>query len=144
MLLAQGSTAEALPFLERGLEMMTPEQRTAMQIKIISARHALQLKPLGNSQNLEQFLRLYVSEDSNERSYFDTHLRRYVATLQALPDGQPGQQLLELGAAFHHVTAALIHCKRYEEVRCTDVWEGEPSSKRVLASSDGKFRDEVT
>ena len=144
MLLAQGRTPEALPFLERGLATMTAEQRTAMQIKIIAARHAVQLKPLGSAQSLEQFLRLYVSSDANERSYFETHIQRFVATLQALPDGQPGQRLLELGTAFHHLTAALIRCKGYEEVRCTDVWEGEPSCKRVLVSSDGKFRDEVT
>src|SRR6266481_716528 len=31
MLLAQGRTSEALPFLERGLATMTAEQRTAMQ-----------------------------------------------------------------------------------------------------------------
>src|SRR5258708_11987828 len=144
MLLAQGRTPEALPFLERGLATMTAEQRTAMQIKIIAARHAVQLKPLGGAQSLEQFLRLYVSSDANERSYFETHIQRFVATLQALPDGQPGQRMLELGTAFHHLTAALIRCKGYEEVRCTDVWEGEPSCKHVLVSSDGKFRDEVT
>jgi GT2 family glycosyltransferase/2-polyprenyl-3-methyl-5-hydroxy-6-metoxy-1,4-benzoquinol methylase/glycosyltransferase involved in cell wall biosynthesis len=144
ILLAQGRATEALPFLERGLAVMTPEQRAAMQIKIIAARHALQLRSFGGQRNFEEFLRLYVSDDTNERSYFETHIRRYVATLEALPAGQPGQRLLELGAAFHHLTAALIHCKGYEEVRCTDVWEGEPSSKRVLASNDGKLRDEVT
>jgi GT2 family glycosyltransferase/glycosyltransferase involved in cell wall biosynthesis/2-polyprenyl-3-methyl-5-hydroxy-6-metoxy-1,4-benzoquinol methylase len=144
MLLAQGRASEALPFLEHGLATMTAEQRTGMQIKIISTRHAAQLKPFGNPQNLEQFLRLYGSEEANERSYFETHLRRYVATLQALPEGQPGQRLLELGAAFHHLTAALMRCKGFEDVRCTDVWEGEPSCMRVLTSRDGKFRDEVT
>ena len=144
MLLGQGRAADALPFLERGLATMTAEQRSAMQIKIISARHAVQLRPFGTAQKLEQFLRLYVSDDANERSYFETHIARYVATLEGLPDGNPGQRLLELGAAFHHLTAALIRCKGYEDVRCTDVWEGEPSCKRVLTSRDGKFRDEVT
>ena len=115
-----------------------------MQIKIIAARHAVQLKSCGGQRNFEEFFRLYVSDDANEGSYFETHIARYVATLEALPDGQPGQRPLELGAAFHHLSAALIHCKGYNEVRCTDVWEGEPSSKRVLASNDGKLRDEVT
>src|SRR5579864_3888371 len=126
ILMAQGRAAEGLAFLEKGLGAMAPEQRAATQLKIMAGRQSGQGKTHDRSQTLEQFLRLYVSEDANERSYFETHIRRYVATLEALPDGQPGARLLELGAAFHHVTAALIHCKGYAEVRCTDVWEGEP------------------
>ncbi len=143
MLMAQGRSVEGLALLERGLGAMTPEQRAATQLKIMAGRQSGQGNLHDRSQTLEQFLRLYVSEDANERSYFETHIKRYFATLEALPDGQSGERLLELGAAFHHLTPALIHCKGYEDVRCTDVWEGEPSSKRVLASSDGKFRDEV-
>jgi len=143
MLMAEGRASEGLSFLERGLGAMTPEQRTATQLKILAGRHSEQGNPHERPQTLEQFLRLYVSEDANERSYFETHIKRYIATLEALPDGQAGQRLLELGAAFHHLTAALIHRKGYGEVRCTDIWEGEPCLKRVLASSDGRFRDEV-
>jgi glycosyltransferase involved in cell wall biosynthesis/2-polyprenyl-3-methyl-5-hydroxy-6-metoxy-1,4-benzoquinol methylase len=143
MLMTQGRASEGLTFLESGLGAMTPEQRAATQLKILAGRRSGQGKAHDRPHTLEQFLRLYVSEDANERSYFETHIKRYIATLEALPEGQPGQRVLELGAAFHHVTAALIHRKRYEEVRCTDVWEGEPSSKRVLASSDGMHRDEV-
>src|SRR5260221_2487349 len=143
MLMAQGRSVEGLALLERGLGAMTPEQRAATQLKIMAGRQSGQGNLHDRSQTLEQFLRLYVSEDANERSYFETHIKRYFASLEALPDGQSGERLLELGAAFHHLTPALIHCKGYEDVRCTDVWEGEPSSKRVLASSDGKFRDEV-
>lgn len=144
MLTSQGRTPEALPFLERGLAAMTPEQRAAAQLKILASRGVgPESRGGGTREELEAFLREYVSEDENERSYFDTHIRRYVATLQALPQADPGQRILELGAAFHHLTAALLHCKGYAEVRCTDVWEGERVSQRALVSRDGRRRDVV-
>ncbi len=141
LLLAQGRDTEALPFLEHGLPAMTPEQQAAAKSKILAGG-----QPGGGLNDvpaLESFLRQYVSDDENERSYFETHIRRYVATLQALPGARPGQNILELGAAFHHCTAGLLHWKGYSEVRCTDIWEGEPWCTRVLASRDGSFRDEV-
>lgn len=143
ILISQGRAAEGLFFLERGLPAMTPEQRAAAQLKILAARRSGEQQKTWNAAGAEALLRQYVSEDANERSYFETHLRRYLATLDSLPHAQPGQRLLELGAAFHHLTPALLHGKSYEEVRCTDIWEGEPSRKRLLTSRDGKWRDEV-
>ena len=142
LLLAQGRTWEAHAFLERGFPAMSPEQQTKVKLKILSARGAEESRGT-DAALLEAFLRQYVSEDENERSYFETHIRRYVATLQALPDAKPNQRVLELGAAFHHLTAAVVHCKGYAEVRCTDVWEGEAASKRVLEPRDGQYRDEI-
>ncbi len=144
ILLSQNRAAEGLAFLARGLPAMTGEQRAATQLKILASRRSGEQQENWNAGSAEAFLRQYVSEDANERAYFETHIRRYAGTLDALPHAVPGQRLLELGAAFHHLTAALLHGKGYEEVRCTDIWEGEPSRKRVLASRDGKFRDEVT
>src|SRR5260221_9302525 len=74
MLMAQGRSVEGLALLERGLGAMTPEQRAATQLKIMAGRQSGQGNLHDRSQTLEQFLRLYVSEDANERSYFETHI----------------------------------------------------------------------
>lgn len=79
-------------------------------------------------------LRLRISSRQNERSYFETHQRRYLETLKLLPDAQPGQRLLELGAAFHHLTPALISLKGYSEVGCNDFWQGEAQVTRKFVS----------
>jgi len=68
-------------------------------------------------QTLSDSLTAPVSGDENGRSYFQTHLKRYVETLNLLPRAHPGQRLLELGAAFHHLTPALIQLKGYSQVR---------------------------
>ena len=79
-------------------------------------------------------LAAFVSADENGQSYFQTHVKRYVETLNLLPCARPGQRLLELGAAFHHLTPALFHLKGYSQVRCNDVWDGPPQITRELGS----------
>ena len=88
--------------------------------------------PCHDTRILEE-LRARCPADGNERSYFETHRRRYLETLRMLPDAQPGQRLLELGAAFHHLTPMLLSFKRYCEVRCNDIWQGETTITRTLA-----------
>ncbi|HVO57233.1 MAG TPA: glycosyltransferase [Dongiaceae bacterium] len=82
-------------------------------------------------------LRRWVSDDENERSYFKTHEKRYLETLRLLPDAGPGTRLLELGAAFHHLTPLLIRNKGYAQTRCNDLWQGATRAKRELHSADG-------
>lgn len=74
----------------------------------------------------------------NSQSYFNVHLNRYLKTLELLPNASPGQRLLELGAAFHHLTPALVRSKGYSDVRCSDLWEGEAQTERRVASADGE------
>jgi GT2 family glycosyltransferase/SAM-dependent methyltransferase/glycosyltransferase involved in cell wall biosynthesis len=93
-----------------------------------------------SSREIETYLRRFLSEDPNERSYFETHVRRYVATLKLLPDGAENSRVLELGAAFHHITPALATLKRYHGVRCNDIWRGSPQQTREISSNDGRER----
>lgn len=78
-----------------------------------------------------------VSYNPNEQSYFQTHKSRYFETLKFLPDAFPGQRILELGAAFHHLTPALFSLKGYADVRCNDLWNGAPQLTRALPAPDG-------
>ena len=58
-----------------------------------------------------------------------------------MPDGSPSSQILELGAAFHHVTPALLTLKRYGTVRANDIWSGAAQQTRRIASSSGESFD---
>lgn len=69
-----------------------------------------------------------------ERSYFQTHKRRYLTTLHFLPAALGNQVALELGAAYHHLTPAITEIKGYSAVRCSDFWVGAPQTKRVVAA----------
>jgi len=42
------------------------------------------LSPRSPPSNSKKYLRTFLRDDPNERSYFETHVNRYVATLQAL------------------------------------------------------------
>src|SRR5262249_721269 len=84
-----------------------------------------------------RYLRSFLANDENERSYFETHLPRYLETLALLPDGLGSQHLLELGAAFHHITPALLHYKHYASVRCPVIWSGAGQETHRLTSSAG-------
>ena len=74
--------------------------------------------------------------------YFSTHRERYLACLELLPQAEPGQSLLELGASFHHLTPALED-KGYS-VRCADIWDGEPSRDAELVGRNGQERRRYT
>jgi GT2 family glycosyltransferase/SAM-dependent methyltransferase/glycosyltransferase involved in cell wall biosynthesis len=132
LLLAQKRAAAAAPFLARCSVSNNPLDR-ASALQLFSQAKA-SMSAWDDPQQLETYLRKFVSSDSNERSYFDTHVHRYVQTLLELPAGNPSLRLLELGAAFHHVTPALKHCKNYGEVRCTDIWDGASQETRTIAS----------
>jgi GT2 family glycosyltransferase/SAM-dependent methyltransferase/glycosyltransferase involved in cell wall biosynthesis len=143
LLASQKRFREATLYLSRAIDSPnTFERANAMQIL---AQLKPSLDPWDDPAQLESFLRKFVSLDPNESSYFETHIHRYVQTLLDLPAGNSSKRLLELGAAFHHLTPALIRCKNYGEVRCTDVWEGDPRETRTLSSqtTDESFSFEV-
>jgi len=138
VLLRQDRAAEAILFLERALPASPPAQRPAIEKLVEQARAAGPLPPLGD---WEAYLRGFLGDDENERSYFHTHLGRYLRTLALLPDGSPTSQILELGAAFHHVTPALHTLKHFGTVRCNDIWCGSAAQTRHVESSAGESFD---
>ncbi|HZU32538.1 MAG TPA: glycosyltransferase, partial [Candidatus Angelobacter sp.] len=80
-------------------------------------------------------LNKYAPVNGPTHEYFSTHRERYLACLELLPQGKPGQNLLELGASFHHLTPAL-ESKGYS-VRCADIWDGEKTRNVEIVSTDG-------
>lgn len=134
-----GRADEAETGFRLALELDPHDQLAAANLEaLLAIRNPAEVsaKNASADQALVEILAASVSTDENERSYFQTHLKRYIETLNLLPDAQPGQQLLELGAAFHHLTPALIRRKGYSEARCNDVWDGPPQMSRELPSQD--------
>src|SRR5882724_2173579 len=138
VLLRQNRAADALPLLEKALPASSATQKPAIEKLLGQAREAGPGIPLGE---WEIYLRGFLRDDENEQSYFQTHLQRYLQTLALLPDGTPSSQILELGAAFHHVTPALLTLKRYNTVRANDIWSGAAQQTRRIASSSGEAFD---
>ncbi len=134
LLLQQGRCREATPWLELAMREASSERRFALQSLASGCAEAATSE---HCAEWERFLRSSVQSNKNELSYFETHLQRYLATLSLLPDGGGSLRLLELGAAFHHLTPALLRCKHYAEVRCNDVWEGPRQAVRSLVAADG-------
>ena len=117
-----------------------PAQSTdyiALQSLSSQVRQALSNDPGCDESFLREYLRRFASLDENERSYFDVHLPRFAATLALVPNGNADMRLLELGAAFHHQSPALLRWKKYGEVRCADVWDGSPQDTRQVTSATG-------
>ncbi|MGB9467202.1 MAG: methyltransferase domain-containing protein, partial [Candidatus Acidiferrum sp.] len=134
---SSGRNEEAVPYLELAERDGSSEEKKGAEQLLKSARRTEGAGP-ASAQQLEAYLRKFLSSDPNERSYFETHVRRYVATLGLLPDGARDKRLLELGAGFHHLTPALRKLKGYGEVRCNDIWEGASQQTRRMVSNDGE------
>lgn len=141
LLMQQNRAAEARPLLQRVLPAFPPEQ--ASQVEALLERSADESSSGPPFSEWEAFLREFLRGDENERSYFETHLKRYLATLALLPEGSPAASILELGAAFHHVTPALRALKNYGTVRCNDIWPGALQQIRRITSQSGKSFDFV-
>jgi GT2 family glycosyltransferase/SAM-dependent methyltransferase/glycosyltransferase involved in cell wall biosynthesis len=136
LLFASSRFRESITVLEPVLSQCNPQERAAAEQMLRESR-AKAPSYLGKEEEIEQYLRSFVSDDPNGQSYFQTHLQRYLDTLLLLPQGTSGQRILELGAAFHHVTSALVNRLGYGEVRCTDIWKGEPRETRCVRSNTG-------
>jgi GT2 family glycosyltransferase/glycosyltransferase involved in cell wall biosynthesis/SAM-dependent methyltransferase len=134
LLFASARFRETISILEPILPRCNPHERASAE-QILTESRAKAPSLVGKDQNIEDYLRGFVSNDPNEQSYFQTHVQRYLDTLLLLPQGTSSQRLLELGAAFHHVTPALANRLGYGEVRCTDIWKGESKETRRLRSS---------
>src|SRR5258708_30887608 len=126
---------ESISVLELILPHCNPQERAAGEQMLAQSRS--KAAPPEKVRDLEDYLRGFVSDDPNEQSYFQTHLPRYLDTLLLLPPGTSDHRILELGAAFHHVTPALANRLGYGEVRCTDIWKGEAQEIRRLRSTAG-------
>ncbi|HWP85662.1 MAG TPA: glycosyltransferase, partial [Terriglobia bacterium] len=137
LLAGAGRPAEALPLLQLALPAAdAAEQETLRRLLDECQRHGAALQEADDAA-WEDCLRSFCGASENERSYFQTHLARYLATLRLLPPASPGQRLLELGAAFHHLTPALRLLKGYQDIRCTDIWQGASQIQRQVRSADG-------
>lgn len=126
--------SEAIEWLEQAIPKLTHPDQSSLAGMLEECRSGA----TGNlsSTSLATHLLNFAGKNDNERSYLQTHLSRYVKTLELLPNATPGQTLLELGAAFHHLTPSLKAVKGYE-VRCSDVWEGGTQITRQVSSADG-------
>lgn len=86
------------------------------------------------------FLKSFAEAGSDGAHYLEDHLKRFVETLRLVPRGDGGKKLLELGAAFHHLTPGFARFCGYTEITCTDLWEGDRRTVRSICSRDGAFR----
>jgi SAM-dependent methyltransferase len=140
LLLTNNNGDDAAIVLEPRADKFKPAETRTAELVLQKAR-AISANDTSAAQ-IKDELQRFVTADPNEQSYFQTHLQRYIETLRVLPRAAPGAKLLELGAAFHHLTPALLTVKGFAEVRCNDIWSGSPQVLRELRSTDG--RDSVS
>ncbi|HWF90903.1 MAG TPA: glycosyltransferase [Terriglobales bacterium] len=126
--------SEAMEWLEQAVAKVAEPEKSSLA-SILEKCRAEAAEGV-SSTSLADHLLKFAGKNDNERSYLQTHLARYTKTLELLPNAGPGQTLLELGAAFHHLTPSLNALKGYE-VRCSDVWEGDTQITRQISSVDG-------
>jgi GT2 family glycosyltransferase/glycosyltransferase involved in cell wall biosynthesis/SAM-dependent methyltransferase len=129
---------EARGFLQmslRGLE----ESQKPVALRLLQEIHAKQAAcPQTKLWELSAYLHRFAGSQENSKSYFKAHLDRYLTTLELLPSAAAGERLLELGAAFHHLTPALVRWKGYGDIRCSDLWGGDAQCQRRVVSGDGQ------
>ncbi|HSW50424.1 MAG TPA: glycosyltransferase [Bryobacteraceae bacterium] len=85
----------------------------------------------------EQVLR-WTPEDTDARTYVDTHLSRIEKTLSIVPPGGPGDRILEMGAYFQ-MTPELRHRLGYPEVRGCYLGPLGEVEHKIVRAADGKI-----
>lgn len=99
-------------------------------------------------EEMEQYLTGFAQEgceywqEENER-YLKAHLRRFHATLAAMPRGRRGESLLELGAPPYFMTLALQRYCNYTIHLAEGVRDGSPeqASVKLIKKSTGEEQD---
>lgn len=130
---------EAARCAQTALDLLADADHPAWTpLEQLRAAATAQLPPWTRPQ-MEACLRLFQGGDDNALDYFQTHLQRYLATLEMLPPARPGDRLLELGAAFHHLTPALRRWAGYQDIRCSDLWPGRPTATHRVFAADGSM-----
>lgn len=126
----RGAPRAAVPLLRRAAPRLGEEDR--VHALALLAEHGA---AAGVEDAAAAALEAWAPADGPSRDYFATHRERYLATLELLPPAAPGETLLELGAAYHHLTPALE--ARGYAVRCADLWDGEARKVVELRRPDG-------
>lgn len=89
------------------------------------------------------FLRSFQDEGSEGAVYLADHFKRFLETLRAVPPARSEDSILELGAAFHHLTPGLARFGGYTRITCNDLWTGDARTTRTIRSHDGSFALDV-
>ncbi len=140
LLARQGRPREAVTFLEQGAPGSTGDEQAQLRSLLADCQARLRELPEdSDAKTLRKYLRQFAGTDPNDLRYFYGHVNRYLGTLAFLPHAPcPGLRALELGAAYHYMSPALIRWKGYGEVRCADVWDGEAQITRRVVRRDCK------
>lgn len=134
-----GRTSEALDWLEDYAAKSGGKVGQQVAAALADCRAKEKGRPKNpDRETMRNYLRQFAVTDTNDLKYFDSHLPRFLATLDFLPPAaSPRMRALELGTASHYMTPALKRWKGYEQVRCADIWEGEAQCTRRVVSRDG-------
>jgi glycosyltransferase involved in cell wall biosynthesis/2-polyprenyl-3-methyl-5-hydroxy-6-metoxy-1,4-benzoquinol methylase len=128
LLATQGWPGRAMKVLRQCSGHVSAEEQRAVDMLV--QRHGVM------EDSCAAVLDDFAAADGASAEYFSTHRERYLACLEMLPQGKPGQKLLELGASFHHLTPALE--ARGYTVHCADIWDGDAVRTAELISRDGQ------
>lgn len=81
----------------------------------------------------------FFRDDPNATSYLKIHGERIMRTVELVPEGGPGQRLLEL-SSYLQMTPLIRRGGRYDEISVTNWWEGEPRVKlqRITHADTGE------
>ena len=89
-------------------------------------------------ENLAEAILDFCSESPEARAYAETHLGRFVKTVELTPPGAPGERLLEMGAYFQ--ITPIFPRLGYSEVRgCYLGPAGAAKRKEVVSASGQRF-----
>lgn len=132
---AAACAAKATAQMPAGIPAEVREKLAA--IRGLAAPHL----PSWTPAQAEACLLAFRGTDANELDYFNTHFRRYLATMEMTPAARPGDRLLELGASFHHLSPPLRRLAGYADMRGSDIWPGGASAVHTLTSAQGETED---
>jgi SAM-dependent methyltransferase len=90
-------------------------------------------------RDLADYVLSFCSQSTEAQAYAETHLGRFVRTLELVPKGGPSDRILEMGA-YMQITPALHTVCGYGEVRgCYLGAHGRADAKTVVSTSGESF-----